>query len=110
MPAAQQHLPGSSGSTALCYAGGEHPAPALQGVLLEAPSTLGRPPRPCPRPRVSFHTFSAGNCEHIAPSSSAAARLPLPTSLTRVPPQVLGVKVKLGCRRETSRRGPFSWK
>lgn len=101
----------------LCWGGAPCPSPAggaAQGAVqpgASPPATLGRLPRPCPRPRVSFHTFfSAGNCEHVAPSSSAAARLPLPTPLTRVPPQVLGVKVKLGCRRETSRRGPFSWK
>lgn len=45
----------------------------------------------------------------MAPSSTPAARLPLPTPLTGAPLQVLGVKAELGRRRQASRTGASSW-
>lgn len=55
------------------------------------------------------HLLLCGNCGHMAPSSTAAARLPLPTPLTGAPLQVLGVKAELGRRRQASRTGASSW-
>lgn len=94
------------GVRCLCYAGGVScPSPA------GAPSTPGRPPRPYPRPCISFRTFfSARNCGHKAPQLHSCSLLPLPTPLTGVPLQVLGVKAKLGCRREASCTAASSWK
>lgn len=75
---------------------------AAHGAIHPGPSPSGPARVPASPSTPSSLPETTGTS---SPSSTAAARLPLPMPFTRVPLQVLGVKAKLGCRRETSHRG-----